>query len=103
MADSFIHYLKLFTYATFLLFGIVGFLKSKKISPSKETSKTDSKSSIIKFLSSLTQNSIFIVASSIAIGELGDKTFLSSIGLGIQYPLFKVPLICGSVFRNGCK
>ena len=34
---------------------------------------------------------------SIAIGELGDKTFLASIGLGIQYPNSKFYLIIGAV------
>lgn len=95
--DSFIFYLKIFTYFTFLIFGISGFLKQKKSDSIEKNTGTDSKSRIIKFLSTLTKNCIFIVASSIAIGELGDKTFLSSIGLGIEYPYFKVSLICGSI------
>ena len=37
------------------------------------------------------------IAFSIAVGELGDKTFLSSIGLGIQYPNFKISLIIGAI------
>ena len=41
---------------------------------------------------------ILFIAFSIAIGELGDKTFLASIGLGIQYPCFKIMLICGAIF-----
>lgn len=93
---NFIYYLKILTYLTFLFFGIVGFIKSKKSDSINET-ESDTKSRIIKFLSSLTKNCIFIVASSIAIGELGDKTFLASIGLGVEYPLFKIPLICGSI------
>lgn len=92
--DKFIYYMKIFTYFTFLFFGITGFLKLKKVSSMKET---NSKSTIFKFLSSITKNCVFLVASSIAIGELGDKTFLASIGLGLQYPLYKVPLICGSI------
>ena len=51
----------------------------------------------INFLNSLTENCIFIVAFSIAIGELGDKTLIAYIGLGIEYPLFKLPLILGSI------
>ena len=43
------------------------------------------------------KNCIFIVALAIAVGELGDKTFLASIGLGIEYPFFKLPLILGSI------
>lgn len=94
--DNFIYYLKIFTYITFFIFGIIGFIKSKK-APSTNENET-SKSHIIKLLSSLTKNRILVVAFSIAIGELGDKTFLASIGLGLQYPLFKIPLIFGSIF-----
>ena len=95
--NNFIYYLKIFTYFTFLFFGITGFIKHKKSASVEENAETNSKSRIIKFLGSLTKNCVFIVASSIAIGELGDKTFLASIGLGLQYPLFKIPLICGSI------
>ena len=96
--DNFIYYLKIFTYLTFCIFGIIGFCKSKKISSTGENAEENSKSRIIKLLSSLTKNIVLVVAFSIAIGELGDKTFLASMGLGLQYPLFKVPLICGSIF-----
>lgn len=92
--DNFIYNLKILTYITFLFFGITGFLKLKRVSSETET---NSKSTIIKFLSSLTQNCIFIVASSIALGEIGDKTFLACIGLGLEYPIAKISLICGSV------
>lgn len=88
---AFIFYLKILTYLTFLFFGIIGFIRQKK------SASVDSKSRIIKFLSSLTQNCILIVATSIAVGELGDKTFLASIGLGVEYPLFKFPLIIGAI------
>lgn len=94
---DFINYLKIFTYFTFLFFGITGFIKHKKFASAQENTETNSKSRIIQFLSSLTKNCVLIIAISIAIGELGDKTFLASIGLGLQYPLFKIPLICGSV------
>ena len=95
--DGFIFYLKLFTYFTFLIFGIVGFITSKKSASVEESTETNSKSRIIKFLSSLTKNCVLLVAFSIAVGELGDKTFLASIGLGVEHPLFKIPLICGSI------
>ena len=85
------------TFFTFLFFGITGFIKHKKFASVEKKTETNSKSRIVKFLTSLTKNCIFVVALSIAIGELGDKTFLASIGLGIQYPLFKIPLICGSI------
>ena len=95
--DNFIYYLKLLTYFTFLIFGITGFLNLKKSTSASNTNEANSKSRIIKFLGALTKNCIFIVATAIAIGELGDKTFLASLGLGIEYPTFKTPLICGSI------
>lgn len=95
--EKFIFYLKLLTYLTFLIFGFIGFFNQKKSVPTENNIGTDSKSQIIKFLNSLIKNYVFIVASAIAIGEIGDKTLLSSIGLGIQYPHFKIPLICGSI------
>lgn len=95
--DNFIYYMKFLTYCTFLLFGIVGFFKSKKADSVGENTETTSKSHIIKFLASLIKNCVLIVALTIAIGELGDKTFLASIGLGLEYPLYKIPLICGSI------
>lgn len=95
--DNLIYYLKFFTYCTFFIFGLIGILNFKRHSSVKHSTETDSKSRIIKFLCSITKNCVFIVASSIAIGEIGDKTFLASMGLGVEYPHFKVPLICGSI------
>ena len=95
--DSFIYYLKLLTYCTFFIFGITGFLKQKKSASIDNSTETNPKSNIIKFLESLTQNCVFLVAFTITIGELGDKTFLASLGLGLQYPQFKLPLILGCV------
>ena len=94
---SLIYYLKIFTYLTFFIFGIWGFLKMRLITSPSQNTELTSKSKITQILSSLTQNCILIIAISIAIGELGDKTFLASIGLGLQYPLFKLPLILGSI------
>ncbi len=94
----FIAILKFITYITFLAFGVLGFWKLKKNNPDNVSTKKDSKSTIIKFLNSLTKNCILIVALSIAIGELGDKTFLASLGLGIQYPSYRISLILGSIF-----
>lgn len=93
---DFIYYLKILTYLTFLIFGIIGFIKLK-ISPQNNNLKKDYKSQLLSYISSLLKNCIFIVAISIAIGEIGDKTWLASIGLGIQYPMFKLSLICGSI------
>lgn len=92
---NFIYYLKLLTYLTFLVFGILGFIKL--IKTSTNLTKTYYKLKLLNYISSLFKNCIFIVALSIAIGEIGDKTWLASIGLGIQYPMFKISLICGSI------
>jgi len=80
----FTFYSKIFTYASFLFFGIIGFI------PKKEDNKN---SSFLQKLSNFKFSYILIVALNIIIGELGDKTFLASLGLGLQYPNYKVSLI----------
>ncbi len=95
-SEQFIFYLKIATYCTFLLFGITGFIKSKNCC-NKVSKEISHKPSFTNIISSLFKSCVFVVAISIAIGELGDKTFLASIGLGIQYPFFKFSLILGSV------
>lgn len=87
--DSVHFLLELVTYISFLLFGFFTLF-------SKAKNSDDNPSSLNK-ISTLKLNYIFIIAFSIAIGELGDKTFLSSIGLGIQYPSQKLFLILGAV------
>lgn len=88
--ETFKYYSELFTYCSFLLFGFIGFL------PKKEKSN-NSKSSILEKITSSKLNYIFIIAISIIIGELGDKTFLASLGMGLQYPKYKISLILGSI------
>ena len=99
-----IYHFKFLTYCTFFLLGIIGFIKIKRGTSIQKNEESTYKYRIINLLSSLTKNCVFVVASAIAIGELGDKTFLASLGLGIQYPLYKLPLIvgslCGMVFSN---
>lgn len=96
--DVFVFYLKFITYLSFIVLGIFGFVHSQKDNTPKNIStRNNSKSHFISFINSLTRNCVLLVACSIAIGELGDKTFLASIGLGIQYPLYKVSLICGAI------
>lgn len=96
--DVFVFYLKFITYLSFIVLGIFGFGHSQKDNTPKNIStRNNSKSHFISFINSLTRNCVLLVACSIAIGELGDKTFLASIGLGIQYPLYKVSLICGAI------
>ena len=75
------------------MFGIIGFLPKKNEALKKESNNNNflNKSKLLSL------NYIFIVAISIVIGELGDKTFLASLGLGIQYFNYKIPLILGSI------
>lgn len=80
--------LKIITYISFIIFGIIT-IKQKN---SNDSTSSNTNSRMQKNISY-----ILFIASSIAIGELGDKTFLSSIGLGIQYPCFKTMLICGAI------
>lgn len=89
--EVFHNVLEIVTYFTFLLFGIFSFL------PKKEKSKKSKKESFIEKLSCIGIGYMFIIAISIVIGELGDKTFLASLGLGIRYPNYKVSLILGSI------
>lgn len=85
---SFQYILKLITYISFIIFGILN-IKSKNV---EENSKVQNKKFLIKNI-----DYIMFIAFSIAIGELGDKTFLASIGLGVQYPSYKFLLILGAV------
>ncbi len=80
--------LKIITYISFIIFGIIT-IKQKN---SNDSTSSNTNSRMRKNISY-----ILFIASSIAIGELGDKTFLASIGLGIQYPCFKTMLICGAI------
>lgn len=90
--DSFQFYAEILTYLSFLLFGIWGFIPKRECNNSE-----NSKMSLLHKLSNLKLNYIFLIAINIIIGELGDKTFLASLGLGLQYPEFKLSLIMGSI------
>lgn len=74
---SFQYTLKIITYLSFIIFGIITLKHNKKSSLKKEKNKTLRNNF----------NYILFIASSIAIGELGDKTFLASIGLRNTIPL----------------
>lgn len=87
---SVLYVLKLLTYVTFLIIGIIGFL------PKKE-SASEHKNYFLKIINNSSLNYVFIIAISIMIGEIGDKTFLASIGLGVEYPYFKLSLIAGAI------
>ena len=90
--ETFQFYLEIFTYTSFLLFGLLGFLPKRE-----KNNSSDSKSSILQKLSFFKLNYILIIALSIIVGELGDKTFLASLGLGLEYPNNRISLIIGSV------
>lgn len=107
-SDSFQFYLKIFTYSSFVVFGLLGFLSQKFASGSNLICKNDDhsshKSNLLQKFSALKLNCVFMVAFCILVGELGDKTFLASLSLGLEYPYAKLPLImgsvCGMVFSN---
>ena len=75
----------------FIIFGLI-FLFNKE----KEESDVN-KTGLLSKLSNIKLNYILIIAISIAVGELGDKTFLAAIGLGIQYAKYKIPLVIGAI------
>ncbi len=94
LENSNIHFIiKIITYASFIIMGILSLL------PKKEKIKSDDnkKSSILNKIFTLNIGYTFIIALSILVGEIGDKTFLASLGFGIQYPSHKFMLILGAI------
>ncbi len=83
--------LEVITYCSFLFFGIITLINKE------ENTSSSKKSGILNKISGLAISYVFIIAFSIAIGELGDKTFLASLGLGIQFPNAKIFLILGAI------
>ena len=94
--SNFKFYLDIITYSSFLLIGFLGFFIKENENDNGKKNK------FLQKISNLKINYIFIVALCIFIGEIGDKTFLSSIGMGIQYPNYKLALICGSICGMLC-
>ena len=84
------YYLNMITSICFFFFGVVGLLKTLRID-----SKSNSDSININQNSSISY--ILLIAFSIFIGEFGDKTFFTSLNLGIQYPNNKVSLLFGCI------
>ena len=80
------------TYISFILMGIFTLLPKKE-----QTSENEKKDGILYKISHLKINYCFMVALCIMIGEFGDKTFLASIGLGVQYPNAKLALVSGAI------
>lgn len=92
LENTFIHnILQIITFLSFIIIGILSILFNNGDNQSNNNNKF-SKIFAYKL------NYIFIIAFYIFIGEIGDKTFLSAIGLGINYPEFKLSLILGSIF-----
>lgn len=80
------------TYISFILMGFFTLLPKKE-----QTSENEKKDGILYKISHLKINYCFMVALCIMIGEFGDKTFLASIGLGVQYPNAKLALVLGAI------
>lgn len=85
--------IEILTYLSFIFMGILSLLPKKE----KITFSDNSKENLIQKISCLKLNYCIIIALAIMIGELGDKTFLASIGFGIQYPNSKILLILGAI------
>ena len=81
--------LQITTYILFIILGIFVIFSKKN--------ETTHKSTFLNKISNLKLNYILIIAITIAVGEIGDKTFLASLGLGIQYSNYKLFLIIGSI------
>lgn len=94
LEDPFWHnFIKTFTYASFILMGILSLLPKKE----RIDFKNNGKESLIQKISHLKLNYCLIIALTIMMGELGDKTFLASIGFGIEYPNAKILLVLGAI------
>jgi putative Ca2+/H+ antiporter (TMEM165/GDT1 family) len=97
MQSVFLHdTLEFITYTSFILIGFIT-LKPKKYVESKYINNKNGKTSLLKRISNLEINYLFIIVLSIVVGEIGDKTFLASIGLGISYPDAKLLLVLGAI------
>ena len=86
--------LQFITYISFIIIGIFSLISN--------TDTENSSNKKINKLLSYKLNYILLIAFYIFIGELGDKTFLSAIGLGINYPEYKLSLIIVSIFAMIC-
>lgn len=85
--------LEVLTYSSFIIIGIISLIPKKEKIENSESSKN----SLMQSLLHSKLNYCLIIAISIIIGELGDKTFLASIGFGIEYPHAKIMLILGAI------
>ncbi len=88
------HTIELITYSSFIIMGILSLLPKKE----KLVMDNSKKENLLYKITNLKINYCFLIALCIMVGELGDKTFLASIGLGIQYSNYKLSLILGAIF-----
>ena len=91
--QNLLNLIKFFTYMSFILIGILALLPKKE----KLSSNIKGKASIMDKISNLKLSYTFIIALTILVGEFGDKTFLASLGFGIQYPDYKLMLVIGAM------
>jgi len=85
--------MEIITYCSFLIIGLLTLLPKKQKLSMEDTSKE----SLFQKITNFKIHYSLLIALFIILGEFGDKTFLASLGLGIQYPDFKIPLILGSI------
>lgn len=90
---SLLNIIRNLTYFSFIIIGILSLIPKKERIDSNENAKNNLMNKIIN----LKINYTFIVALSIIVGEIGDKTFLASLGFGIQYPGYKMMLVIGAI------
>ena len=87
--ENILQILKTITYLTFIVIGIIGFIPKEN--------NSNNKKNFFKKIGISSLNYIFVIALLIIIGEIGDKTFLASLGLGIEYPNCKFSLLLGAI------
>ncbi len=86
------HIIEIITYASFIVMGIISLF------PKREMENPNSKKEgMVQKITHWKLNYCFIIALSIMVGEIGDKTFLASVGFGLQYPNAKLLLILGAI------
>lgn len=86
------HIIEIFTYVSFIVMGIISLFPKKEIE-----NPNSKKEGIVQKITHWKLNYCFIIALSIMVGEIGDKTFLASVGFGLQYPNAKLLLILGAI------
>lgn len=86
------HIIEIITYVSFIVMGIISLFPKKEIE-----NPNSKKEGIVQKITHWKLNYCFIMALSIMVGEIGDKTFLASVGFGLQYPNAKLLLILGAI------